>query len=144
MEHAVSQIKSDILAILNKYNGRCLCTWREHCEECDSSSQKNKLKNEIHKYLDEFTVGSKKGSDEKGNIDKLIKIVLDDAEDKRTSAAFSGEFGDGGASRLEDQVRFYRLGQSGTTPPEWEEKYGHLLDDEWKEYQRLKEKFGGR
>ena len=47
---------------------------------------------------------------------------------------------DGGASRLEDQVRFFTLGQQGDIPVEWRE-YEKYLDPEWAEYERLKKKF---
>lgn len=45
---------------------------------------------------------------------------------------------------LLDQIKYYEYGGEGIIPPEWEKSYAHFLDDEWEEYQRLKQKFGGR
>lgn len=75
-------------------------------------------------------------------INKLIDIIIDKAKVVRTTATMNGEYGDGGASVLEDQIKFYQYGRDGIIPPEWEKKYGNQLDPEWDEYLRLKKKFG--
>lgn len=74
-------------------------------------------------------------------IDKLIALVLKDAEDKKLDAGYSGRWDDGGGGRLEDQVKFFQYGLKGQIPPEWE-GYKKLLDPEYIEYLRLKRKFG--
>lgn len=74
------------------------------------------------------------------DIQKLINLVLADAKKSREDAGYSGRMDDGGASRLEDQVKFYNYGRNGATPPEWEH-YEKQLDPEFQEYQRLKKKF---
>lgn len=76
--------------------------------------------------------------------DKLIKQVSFDAEKREVNALFNGSWSDDGAGKLRDQIKFFQYGRDGVVPPEWEKAYGHLLDDEWAEYQRLKEKFGGK
>ena len=77
---------------------------------------------------------------DKEQIEKLKRVILDDAGRKRDDAGHGGRMDDGGASRLEDQVRFFTLGQQGDIPVEWRE-YEKYLDPEWAEYERLKKKF---
>lgn len=74
-------------------------------------------------------------------IDKLIPLVLKDAESKKLDAGYSGRWDDGGGGRLEEQVKFFQYGLRGQVPPEWKE-YEKLLDPEYIEYLRLKRKFG--
>lgn len=74
-------------------------------------------------------------------IDKLIPLVLKDAENKKFDAGMGGRWDDGGAARLEDQVKFFQYGMKGQIPPEWDQ-YQKLLDPEYIEYLRLKRKFG--
>lgn len=76
-------------------------------------------------------------------IDKVIAVVLVEAERMRLNAAYAGELDDGGAGSLMEQVKFYQYGMKNVLPKEWE-KYAELLDPEYKEYLRLKEKFKGR
>ena len=78
-----------------------------------------------------------------GDIERLIALVLADAQEKRTNAGYAGAWDDGGASRIEDQVKFYRYGQRNSIPEEWA-VHAHKLDPEWAEYERLRAKFGGR
>lgn len=75
------------------------------------------------------------------NVEKVMVLILKEAERRRTSAGFSGARDDGGAGILEAQVRFYRSGQAGVMPPEWQE-YEKQLDPEYEEYLRLVKKFG--
>jgi hypothetical protein len=77
---------------------------------------------------------------ENKDIDQLIALILQDAEKRRKDAGFAGEWGDGGANELEQQVRFYQYGQKNEIPPAWS-VYAQKLDPEWNEYIRLKEKF---
>lgn len=76
-------------------------------------------------------------------IDKIIKVILKDAEDKRIGASYSGSCGDGGADKLESQVKFYNYGRQGTIPPEWSE-YEIQIDTEYQDYLKLKGKFEKR
>ena len=73
------------------------------------------------------------------DIERIIALVLKDAETCRTNAGYRG-WSDGGAIKLEDQVHFYRLGMEGAMPVEWK-KYEHVLDPEYQEFLRLKAKF---
>lgn len=74
-------------------------------------------------------------------IDKLITLVLTDANTRKENAGYDGRWDDGGGGRLEEQVKFYQYGLQATIPPEWEQ-YKKLLDPEYLEYLRLKRKFG--
>jgi hypothetical protein len=74
-------------------------------------------------------------------IERLIAVILNAAESARQDAGYGGRWDDGGASRMEDQVKFYRYGQQGVVPPEWKE-HEKLLDPEYQEYVRLQGKFG--
>lgn len=74
-------------------------------------------------------------------IDKLIPLILKHAEESKFDAGMSGRWDDGGASRLEEQVKFFQYGMHGQIPPEWE-VYKKELDPEYIEYLRLKRKFG--
>jgi hypothetical protein len=77
-------------------------------------------------------------------IEAVIALVLADAHDSREAAGMGGRWDDGGASRLEEQVKFFRYGISRCMPPEWE-KYARQVennaDPEYKTYLRLKDKF---
>lgn len=79
----------------------------------------------------------------KSDIDKLMDLILEVANEKELNAAHSGSMYDYGASSMREQVRFYRLGQRNELPKEWEH-YRHKLDPEWQEFQRLQKKFGDR
>ena len=79
------------------------------------------------------------------NIEQIMNMVLKAAESARTDAGFSGGWGDGGAARMEDQVRFYRYGLQCVVPPEWkkyEEQLQREADPEYDQYLRLQKKFG--
>lgn len=80
---------------------------------------------------------------ENNRIKQIIEVIKEEAHERKMGAAFNGERSDGGASILENQIRFYLLGQKGEVPPEWK-KYEHKIDPEYREYMRLKEKFGGK
>lgn len=81
-------------------------------------------------------------------VDKITKI----AENKRTSAAYSGERNDGGASQLENSLNLFTTGVKTAllavkektdlldVPKQWED-YFIDEDPEYQEFLRLKEKF---
>jgi hypothetical protein len=78
------------------------------------------------------------------DIEKLIELVLKDAENQAESAGYGGRMDDGGASKMRSQVEFYRAGLNKTFPPEWDKyvkKYLEIYDPEYSEYIRLKQKF---
>lgn len=77
------------------------------------------------------------------NLDKLIDLVLKDANRKEKDAVYAGERSDGGASRLREQVKFYNYGRKNEVPIEWRD-YEKQLDEEYEEYLRLKNKFENR
>lgn len=77
-------------------------------------------------------------------LNHIISMVLQAAADARDSAGYSGSFGDGGASILETQVKFYRYGMEGIIPPGWRQYQNQVekeADPEYKEYLRLQNKF---
>ena len=75
------------------------------------------------------------------DIEKIIQIILADANRRREDAGYSGRYDDGGADITEAEVKFYRYGLENKFPHEWE-KYKLVLDPEYQEYQRLARKFG--
>lgn len=76
----------------------------------------------------------------KKDIDAIIELILDDADDKEDSAKYAGAMSDYGAKQLREQVEFYNYGRKGIVPTEWK-KYEMRLDVEYQEYLRLKKKF---
>lgn len=77
-------------------------------------------------------------------IDKVIALILKDAEDRRTAAGYNGSWDDGGAGALKQQVQFYQYGALGLLPPEWSsyrKQAETQADPEYAEYVRLKKKF---
>lgn len=85
------------------------------------------------------------------NIQKIITLVLADANKRRESAGYSGRHDDGGGAReIENQVKFFSYGwdaahsRSGNSIPiEWKE-FEIQLDPEYEQYKKLKAKFGDR
>ena len=78
------------------------------------------------------------------NIDALLKKLLDKAAANRLDAGMGGEWGDGGASDLEEQVEIFKCGMAREIPENWIEeakKSKNEADPEWDEFQRLKGKF---
>lgn len=81
----------------------------------------------------------------KKDIEKIMDLILKDADKREMNAGFSGSHSDGGSSRLRDQVNFYKDGMNGDIPTVWKEyvnEYVRNTDPEYPEYVRLKEKFG--
>lgn len=85
---------------------------------------------------------------------QIVETITQKANEMRTNAAYGGEHGDGGASRLEQDLEFFALGfktQTGNmgisdletkvdVPYAWQ-KYFFRQDPEYDEYLRLKNKF---
>jgi len=79
------------------------------------------------------------------DIEKVIAAVLAEARKVREDAGYGGRMDDGGASKLEDQVNYYRYGMTRTLPPDWgtfAEQVEREEDPEYAEYLRLQKKFG--
>ena len=81
-------------------------------------------------------------------VDGAVFLAIErDAAQKYINAGMSGSNGDGGASVLREQVKYYKYGRDGILPPEWEPYQLQALresDPDWAELQRLKKKFGER
>lgn len=77
------------------------------------------------------------------HIDRVMELVLKDAEGLEMDAGWGGSPSDGGAGRLRDQVKFYKYGAANELPPEWK-SYTDKLDPEYDTFLRLKNKFEGR
>jgi hypothetical protein len=75
-----------------------------------------------------------------GGINKVMELVLASAHQARENAGMGGYHSDGGASDLETQVKFYRLGQANLLPEEWK-RYADKTDPEYLTYLRLRLKF---
>jgi hypothetical protein len=77
-------------------------------------------------------------------MELVFSLIEKDAAERENNAAHGGEHGDRGASRLREEIRFYREGMSGSVPSNWTvyyEKAKAMQDPEWEEYKRLKLKF---
>ena len=78
------------------------------------------------------------------DIEKVMDLILKDADNKKETAAYNGSMNDDGASRLKEQVSFYKAGRQGVIPLEWSkyaEESKKISDPEYSEYIRLKNKF---
>ena len=81
---------------------------------------------------------------------QIVETITEKANDMRTKATYSGEYGDGGASTLEQNLEFFVLGfrthggldlnTEVQVPATWQ-KYFYRQDPEYDEYLRLKNKF---
>jgi hypothetical protein len=102
---------------------------------------------------------------------QIVETITQKAEEMRTNAAYGDEHGDGGASKLEQNLEFFVLGfkthkdaiidehgkgewgvmgaqilrseKEIDVPVAWQ-KYFYRQDPEYNEYLRLKNKFDGR
>jgi hypothetical protein len=54
-------------------------------------------------------------------VEQIMEFVLKGAKAAAEDAGYSGRWDDGGASRLEEQVRFYKMGQKGEVPEVWKQ-----------------------
>jgi hypothetical protein len=79
-------------------------------------------------------------------VDAALALYLTEAQTKRDSAGYAGEWGDGGASRMEEQVADYKSGRMNEIPTWLVRCYSKVKaqrDPDFDEYQRLKKKFEG-
>ena len=79
------------------------------------------------------------------NVEKLLGIVLADADDRERDAGLGGRFDDGGAGALRREVEAYRCGMAREVPSTWKHYAEQLLreaDPEYAEFKRLTAKFG--
>lgn len=77
------------------------------------------------------------------NIEKVVGAVFKDAENQR----YNSPWGDGGASDLMEQIKWYRYGQLGAIPQEWQTYADQVIketDPDYEQYILLKKKFGDR
>lgn len=80
------------------------------------------------------------------HIDKLkfINYMYIVAKNKGVAAAMNGAMNDGGQTALENEIEAYVAGMNGQIPKCWDnirKNYMRETNDEFAEYQRLKEKF---
>jgi hypothetical protein len=78
------------------------------------------------------------------DFDKVINLILDDASERKRSAGYDGKWDDNGATKLEEQVKFFRYGLAHVMPSEWKDystKAKVESDPEYAEFLRLQEKF---
>ena len=76
----------------------------------------------------------------------IMQAVRDKAEEKKLNAAYGGEMGDGGAGHLESVLEAWKAGLQGKVPRELKhiaKEVERKADPEYKEYERLTEKFEG-
>ena len=98
----------------------------------------------------------------KRTLSYIIEVITKEAESKRTSAAYGGEWTDGGASRLESELSLFIEGfkacadhmiselnyimdpESTIEVPDQWKKYFIKEDKEYQDYLRLKQKYDGK
>ena len=76
--------------------------------------------------------------------EQFFEHLQGEANRKRQNASFSGEMGDGGALRIENEMEIYKAGIAGSIPYIWENSYkafSQTKDPEYEKYLELKEKF---
>ena len=74
----------------------------------------------------------------------IIEFILKKAHQLKEDAGYVGRMDDGGAGRLEDQVKFYQYGVTGEFPSEWiyyRKEFEKENDPQYKTYLELKKKF---
>ena len=96
----------------------------------------------------------------KKTLSEIVDVISKEAKSKRTNAAYGGEWNDGGASKLEEELNLFVEGIRACSsayleefnkvlspdkalfkvPEQWV-KYFIEEDKEYKDYLRLKEKF---
>lgn len=76
-------------------------------------------------------------------LEKLFKLLAEEADDRANSAYYNGAFNDGGASAIFEEIDIYKKGMNMEIPKQWE-KHLVKLDAEYDEYIRLKNKFEGK
>ena len=78
------------------------------------------------------------------DIEALIAAMYSKAADMKHSAGMNGEWHDGGASDLVEQIEAFKCGMTGQIPNGWLEVANQMKnedDPDWETYQRLKKKF---
>lgn len=81
-------------------------------------------------------------------LEATANMVLQEAANRRETAAHNGSFGDGGATDLENQVRAWNAGRQGKIPSTWIPYYEHVEKSasieakERAELKRLFDKYG--
>ena len=79
------------------------------------------------------------------STNSIVQVVRREVEYMREDAIWNGRRDDGGAGRLEEILEAWLAGMSGKTPSTLK-KYEDIVhkenDPEWKEFQRLRCKFG--
>lgn len=81
------------------------------------------------------------------DINKVIELVLADADERGEAAGMDGRWDDGGRDRIREQVDYYRCGLDRVIPVDWQKYVDHLdaiSDPEYEIYKRLKDKFGDK
>ena len=68
---------------------------------------------------------------------EVCEMVLAHAADARMDAGYGGRYDDGGASHMEELVKFFNHGLKGELPPEWE-KYLDKNHPNYTRYLRMK------
>lgn len=95
----------------------------------------------------------------KKTLSEIVDVISNEAKSKRTNAEYGGERGDGGASKLEEELNLFvegiracsdayidefnkilSPGSEFKVPDQWV-KYFIEEDKEYEDYLRLKEKF---
>lgn len=77
-------------------------------------------------------------------VDAIITLVLKEVDEREKAAGYSGSWSDNGSQYTRDMVEYYRMGQAGMIPPEWEKFVNQVKkneDPEYQEFLRLQKKF---
>jgi thiamine kinase-like enzyme len=85
--------------------------------------------------------------DDQELLSKVLAIVKEDIENRRTIAAYNGERSDGGAGHIQRELDVFLAVVNGHFPPTWKsyiEKAKQEGDPEYEKYLELKKKFGGK
>ena len=80
------------------------------------------------------------------NINAIMNKVRAKADTNRHNAGAGGEWHDGGASAMIREIQMFEDGMNGIVPQTWIEYVKEVrneTDPEWKEFQRLRNKFEG-
>jgi hypothetical protein len=81
-----------------------------------------------------------------GMITDLIRAKMAEAESKRTNAAYSGAWDDGGCHKILDELRLFSYGWNHEVPPEWQDivkQQENEKDPDYKVFLELKKRFEG-
>lgn len=84
--------------------------------------------------------------DETAIADALIIGQMEEADDKRISAGYSGSWSDGGCAQMLDALRLFAYGWNHEFPPEWRntiKQQENEKDPEYEKFLELKKRFEG-